>query len=460
MRIKKIIPITLDVLNPNDIYRPYMETAMKLLREKFEHGMCFSGCFIEEVTKIVRISLPCSNKNRNDGRMSIDVLFEANCIIYVRGEIIPDVTITSFLPSGDTSLPSGYVGHDAEHPKAYVSINKPKGQAYQEKMKGPVIVQGAEYPISHPATINAIAFQPIQRKVYMFKCLHDLDDVAVEHLQHRVEVLRELSDTLATLSEGKDKIDQVAYFYKLLYPYSKAVDISGATGKFKMINVMDWTTLENGKSYYVVKPIELGYASTKFLVQQAADEKIPPTLDKVVKYLYSEEIHTERLLAVLDSICNIIEMELSSIISLMEAYPIKDLEKYKSFFSNYIRMKKGGGNILNQSDQISTILRAVAPDVKTIMTSENTIDFTKIYPECSIIEYNSNDDSNDKADMLYLDQPSDDTILSIIADTLSNITVLKIPLDFDKSRLEKLRDANIEYYPIHESAFMLVIINQ
>lgn len=334
----KIIPITLDILNPADIYKPNMETAMKLLKLKFKGGVCYAGAFISNIVRIVKATLPKADKNRNDGRMLMDVLFEAECIVFVRGEIIPDVMVTHFIQSGSTSIPSGRIG-EAEQPIAYVYINRSEGQAYKENGKGPVIVYSTEYPVNQAAVINAIAFKPTHRRVFLYECSNGtFNEDDIEYLTSRSERIREMKRELEEL--GKGRAEQIIYFRKLLYPKPGdpvMPDVKGFN-KVDITEVKDWGM--HGASFMGIKPTELGYASGEFLISTAVrDVDSREVLKPFVEYIYAPQIQKERALTFYDSILNITELEYSSLIALMKAYPVKELTQYKSYFDNFKRMK-------------------------------------------------------------------------------------------------------------------------
>ncbi len=336
MRVKKVIPITVDVLDPTDVYKPHMETALKLLKKKFHGGMCFSGCFIVDIISIVKASLPKSDKSRNDGRMLMDVIFEADCIVFVKGEIIPDVMITQFIQNGPLTTPAGIVG-DPLQPMACVFIGKPEGQAYKEKTKGPVIVFGASYPIRAAITVHAIAFKPIHRKVYMYECHGTLGEDDIEYLNSRSKQIVELQSELAEIGKGREA--QVVYFRKLLYPNRGDAGMPNMEG-FERVNITEMKQWDG--SFIGVKPTELGYASSEFLrrVGSKTDkDKTMKLIEPFSKYIFAQEVMKERVMAFYDMIFNIAELEYSSIISMMRAYPIKELEKYKVYFDNYVRLK-------------------------------------------------------------------------------------------------------------------------
>lgn len=333
MRIKKLIPYTVDVLDTNDMYTPYKETALKLLREKFKGGVCYSEAFIVDITRIIHIRLPTADKNRNDGRMLIDVIFEAECIIFVKGEIIPDVMINKFVANGNTSIPTGYLGN-IDKPIAYVHINKSDGQAYKENNKGPCIVVNAIYPLDQPAVVTAMAFRPIHRKVYLYKCVGGtLTADQIEYLNSRAQYIRDMKKELDEL--GKGRLEQITYFRKLLYPNTGEPEIPKIKGfdVHNILEVKDWN--DQGSSFYAIKPIQLGYASYEYLIATKTDD--PSKL--LTKYTTIPDAQKEEALAFYDSVFNIIEIELSSLISIMKAYPVKDLTLYKGYFENFKRLK-------------------------------------------------------------------------------------------------------------------------
>jgi len=87
MKIKKIYEVRLDI-ETKHMFSPDIDaTIIYLLNNKY-NNKCFKSFYILSVTKIIkRGSITCKNKVL-DGTMYVDVMFEAEGIIYEKNEII------------------------------------------------------------------------------------------------------------------------------------------------------------------------------------------------------------------------------------------------------------------------------------------------------------------------------------------------------------------------------------
>jgi hypothetical protein len=312
MKIIKTIVTSIDIINAADCYRPPMDVAMEYLQTKYKGGKCDFGCFISQITKILEVSAAVCDKTRNQGRMLMNVRFEAECYVFTKGEILANFICEKFIALPDQRLPIGPIKIGEQH-VGYVNVEKVGLQAYKEGMSAPVIVKNAEYTISQPATISAIGFQPIYRNPIVYKSVASVTTSDAEYLRRRLEHLKKAA---AVAYEGP-RLKQYKYFKKML-----SLSNSPKEESFDLTKV-DVATLLTNKSVYFTRPINLEYGCTS-IAWDITEEK-----DAVV----------ENFVTAMDTIINQTFLELSSLENLM-AYSQEDLVNLKSFIDGYRTLKK------------------------------------------------------------------------------------------------------------------------
>lgn len=152
MKIKKIYEVRLDI-ETKHMFSPDIDaTIIYLLNNKY-NNKCFKSFYILSVTKIIkRGSITCKNKVL-DGTMYVDVMFEAEGIIYEKNEIIHKCKIIQI---GNNNI---------IHAKSeYASIqirNITNIDIFKENDEIPVIVNLVRYKMFlSEVTISAIPFIP------------------------------------------------------------------------------------------------------------------------------------------------------------------------------------------------------------------------------------------------------------------------------------------------------------
>jgi|TARA_R110002153_G_scaffold273997_6_gene446484 hypothetical protein len=86
MNTKKRIEVGLDVRDPINLYSNENNIEY-VIREKYA-GVCFKGCYIITVDKILRTSDCVINQEVNDGSGTVAVIFEATVLVYSPGDIV------------------------------------------------------------------------------------------------------------------------------------------------------------------------------------------------------------------------------------------------------------------------------------------------------------------------------------------------------------------------------------
>jgi hypothetical protein len=271
--------------------------------------------YVVEVTKIITATDPVADKSRNDGRMLMDVIFEVDCLVFICGEIIADVIITKLPTVTDKSL-SGYIGNK-DNPIAHVFVNDAENQTYKLNSKGPVIVHSVEYTIGQSATIKAITFKPMHRKVNLYHCVGSLSDSDHELIDTRIAYIRQQQTSVEKFAKK-----HVEFFRKVLHVH---------VGERKMDNTVDILEPQILEGKYVAKPTEHVYASTLFSLSSDSQD--------LKHYTTSTEPIRESSSAVYNHLLDIIETELNSLLSMLNAYPLAELPTHQHFFSNFQRMK-------------------------------------------------------------------------------------------------------------------------
>jgi hypothetical protein len=325
MKVKRTIVMSLDILNVHDIYSPMKSSCIKTLKHKFARGACHKGTFVHKILDVTDAGNKTIDKNRNDGCAIVSVRFEALCISYSKGEIIPNLTITQ-VSSGDGDFTSGYVMED-DNKVALVNITMQERQVYSITPIAPVIVLSVSYTPGQPITISAIEFKPMRRKVHLMVCAGTLSDEEVDYLNERIKHIREIISEI----EKFDK-SQITMFSKLLYPYSKHEELKIPSG-FKKINIVDLKEFDSNVA--LIKPIQLGYASTEFLVGPVDITDIPDEFSSITGLT----INKEHIAAGYNMLLDITELELTSLYGMVKYYPKEEYMKNKTLFSNFMQMK-------------------------------------------------------------------------------------------------------------------------
>lgn len=154
MRISKTIETALDIDDPISLANEPEKTLLNLLRAKFE-GKCYNECLIDKITEIKRrSSIRINNKGANCFGQ-INVIFQVDALVFVRGEIIVNCKIVS---SGSTN---GIIMAESDRVNVFTEPPKDVAGALTPGLYIMIVVAEAGYISgSNVISINGQIFMP------------------------------------------------------------------------------------------------------------------------------------------------------------------------------------------------------------------------------------------------------------------------------------------------------------
>ncbi len=207
--VRKIIETTVDLFKSVDIYAADVK---KMITEKLIQryvGKCFQSMLIQSITNIIRYSDTYLVDNRLDGAAYIDVQFEAEGLVFVKGEVlhgckVVDITTTGVIVSHKYA--GGLLQSDPK--KQVIKIIK-KDQLI------PVIIQAARYtPNQNQITIRGIPYVTMDPSNVFYNITEVLSPADTDKVD---ALLAELSEEMKLHSGMTSK--SYEFFKELVYPY-------------------------------------------------------------------------------------------------------------------------------------------------------------------------------------------------------------------------------------------------
>jgi DNA-directed RNA polymerase subunit E'/Rpb7 len=224
MLVKKILETYLDITNPDDIFSSDLDkTVLTKLHNKFV-GICYDSCLILNINKIIRRSYVYM-KDTLDGDTNLSVLFEVDCIIYIKDEIINGCKIIKKETNGIMHATSKYAG---------IQLNiQPTVSIFKEDEIIPVIVKRVRYNISQNSiSVLAIPFMPINYTVNYYRISGELTNPEKDNLLTLLDEINIYEESFKKLTPGNKKIYK--FFVDLLK--QKNIDLLKIKGSFNKIN--------------------------------------------------------------------------------------------------------------------------------------------------------------------------------------------------------------------------------
>lgn len=297
---KKRFITQLDTDNPS-IYMALDidKSVLQLLREKFA-GRCFQGCYIVDVIEINKRSPMLSEWNRSGGSFTCHVEFLVNCVVYNKGDIIPDAKIVGIMSNGMFILNFKY-GSIGLPPS-------PKLQLFKMGQIIPVRVSDISYE-AYRTGISCIA-QPLLPQIEEFDEKEFYIKASVKKDNPLLSDVQELLTKVSNLD--KPKLKKYNDMKEILMPYkSKGKPSAG----FKI------TPLEDVKEGIVMRPAWL--------------EDQPVCLYKAEVVGDKEHQNGE---SVLEGYLNSVKKQITSTLDLIDTYEIDNSTKH--IWQLYIADKK------------------------------------------------------------------------------------------------------------------------
>jgi hypothetical protein len=228
---KKILETTLDIDEPTDIYSNERDKMiMNKLTEKYV-GKCFHSCLVININKIIRRSFIYMKDTLNGGA-TVNIIFEANVIVYHKGEVINGCKIIKKEPSGIMHAKSEYAGIQLNI-KADMSI-------YKEGDVVPIIVKMVRYnPNQTSISVSAHPFMPIDELPIYYNIVGDLSTDQKTILNNILIRIKDEEKIIDNLSTTDKKIYK--FFIDLLYNDTKKSKLVS-----KKVSLTDMIELKNG----------------------------------------------------------------------------------------------------------------------------------------------------------------------------------------------------------------------
>jgi hypothetical protein len=284
MLVKKILETYLDITNPDDIFSSDLDkTVLDKLHDKFV-GICYDSCLILNINKIIRRSYVYM-KDTLDGDVNLSVLFEVDCIIYIKDEIINGCKIIKKETNGIMHATSKYAG---------IQLNiQPTVSIFKEGEIIPVIVKRVRYNISQNSiSVLAMPFIPINYNVNYYRISGELTNSENDNLRTLLEEINIYEESFKKLAPGNKKIYK--FFVDLLK--QKNIDLLKIKGSFNKINFAKMLELKSNiicKKYNTYDDNIVEYVDSKDSKDDNVIEETPYNIFNII--LIEHLLHLQTL---------------------------------------------------------------------------------------------------------------------------------------------------------------------
>jgi hypothetical protein len=245
MIITKNFQTTIDLLNSSEIYNVNKNNIiLQKLNERYKN-ICYQSSLIIEITKIIRQSSIRMIDNRLDGGATIDVMFEAKCLILNIGEVICGVQIFKMNNNMIT----------ANHENIAIIIKKNNNKitkVIQIDQNIPVIITGIKYNIgNNKISASAYPLSPdllINETIY-FNITEKMNEKEKEKI---FIIIGDINNIKSEINNCEPQI--INLFQTLLYPYKNKTDINKKYNKkitnLPLLNMEKLLEIKNGCILY------------------------------------------------------------------------------------------------------------------------------------------------------------------------------------------------------------------
>lgn len=206
MKIKKVISTEIDIYNAINVCSD-PDNLFNIISAKFT-GICFEGCLIVAVNKILRKGHFMLDQFGGPGHCTVAVTFEVSAIVYAIGEVLTGCKVIGRDASGIISCSN-------THSVMYLD-NNPLISSITVGQLVPVIVGRAKYNINKDQiSINAIPFTPTSQPTFMLQ----KDELDLDFPTLLSDVKERIAEELKLRSESTASASAWDFFSKLLQPY-------------------------------------------------------------------------------------------------------------------------------------------------------------------------------------------------------------------------------------------------
>lgn len=286
---------------------------MSKLRKVFE-GKCYKSSLIRKITRIVRRGWIKPAQNLTDGSSDVNVIFEAESIVYNEGDIITDCVVKNVERSGELICKSE---HAAIHIRGNVML-----RGIQTGQTIPVRVVSVRYSVGKDSiTINGTPyFHPMM--FFLYKTEITPGKVPAEVIELLQSLHRNALEAESKFADLDPKLRK--FFTETFYPFTESADkFETTSGKgIQKLNMMD-----EAKKF-----VEAGFDSAKteetpmFVIRHPRTDKSSPTIYHIDESIFKGDIYK---VAILDAKQFSIQAVHESYASILVQY----LEEYISYLT-------------------------------------------------------------------------------------------------------------------------------
>ncbi len=303
MKCKKIIEINLPI---NDVENAYSENSENMILALFNSrwsGICYSGVYIIQATRVIRSGLIKVNKATTKCSCSVSVIVECDTIQYDRLEILV-AKISDIDAEGNIFAKSDYAIIIINSSTEYFKIVK-KGDTI------PILVENVEYsPYKKNITIFGLPFIPLFINE-IYEVIEDSNMIEIDE----VKISAEINEISSSLEEARKKHPGVS---RKLDKLLLQTPINNTTERIKKIN--DVVQIEIGN---IISLSPLMRYNGIFGVLQISDTKVQCTRPILINLLIAKY-----------------RIDVNNIITLLEGFDEESYEKIGKIWENYARFVK------------------------------------------------------------------------------------------------------------------------
>lgn len=249
-------------LSPAENYSASSDAViMNKLRKVFE-GKCYKSSLIIKILRIIRRSGIKPAQNLTDGSADVNVIFEAESIVYNDGDIITNCVVKNVERSGELICKSEYA---AIHIRGNVML-----RGIQTGQIIPIRVVSVKYSVGKDSiTINGTPyFHPMS--FFLYKTDVTPGKVPTEVVELLGSLLHNAEKAEQRLADQDPKLKK--FFTETFYPFEKGDEPSTSKGihKFDMISEV--------KKIMTTDAVSTGSATTMFVLRHPRTNRSSTTI--------------------------------------------------------------------------------------------------------------------------------------------------------------------------------------
>lgn len=276
MIITKVFDIILNLNSINDIFiKDINAKLLQLIETKYKYR-CYLSSYILNINKIINRSLLECNQNDLNCSFNISIQFEAECLIFVKNEVILNMKIYDIinnniiLKNNNSTFLSLTNKYNINEVVIALIKNNSDMNIFKKDDIIPIVVGKVKYSLgTDKITINAYPFIPILSFDIKYK-ISELNTSQYEQLNDSIlKYIAEEEENKNNIL--KDKNNKWNYFKELIYPYKQ----KQSNQKINVVLLQD--LINNSKNYNdaIVSISEyLDISESKIIIHDTYDKYI------------------------------------------------------------------------------------------------------------------------------------------------------------------------------------------